>query len=67
MRQDMEFNRCPAVSFILRCWQERTPQGWTWRGEVVHVQSGQKHQFQGMERLSNLLQDLMGSVTKNNR
>lgn len=32
----------PASTFIVRFWREWSATGWRWRGQIQHVQSGQR-------------------------
>jgi len=36
----------PANTFVIRMWPEWSEQGPAWRGQVVHLQSGQTRGFQ---------------------
>lgn len=56
----LQCQRLKKAIFILRLWAEGDPaQESSWRGQVEHVQSGQKQHFQGLPQLLELLRGQM--------
>lgn len=48
----------PAATFIVRLWIEPTAaRAETWRGEVMHVQSGEKHYFTKVEEIERFVKN----------
>ncbi len=56
-----------TVSFIVRCQSQQGTQGTVWRGMVEHVQSGQKAAFQELDQIVKAIQDLMDSISAEER
>ena len=52
------------MSFVVRFYKELSPDLGTWRGQVEHVQSGEKRLFQGAEQLLQVMEGLSAQEPK---
>jgi hypothetical protein len=46
-------------TFIIRVWLERSATGSCWRGQIVHVQSGEKRYFLSLEDMLKFIRDFV--------
>ncbi len=49
------FPTTTSATFVLRFWRERTPGEVRWRGQIEHVQSGEKVAFLELETMLRFL------------
>ena len=52
------------MSFVVRFYRELSPKLEDWRGQIEHVQSGEKRLFQGAEQLLQVMEGLAAQEPK---
>lgn len=51
----MRGDKVVYLSFLVRVWYTPTPEGGVWMGEVEHIQSGRRWQFDNLHDMVNFL------------